>query len=225
MSEKKAYKIVVLDYHPIVGKGLEYIFNSQDNFEVVEMVSNGEELRRLLDFKEINTLFMDLKLPTTNIYRLIKDLIVTQKHIKIIAFTNYRMPTLVQNVMEFGVHAYLTKTVPVNEIIEAVRKVHDGEYFIHPAVYEDAKKVNEEEISHLNGNKLEKENFEKFAELTEREMDVVILLSRGYTNKEMAEKLFLSKYTVETHRRNLMKKLQFKTSAQLIYFAANQGLV
>ena len=223
MESKKTYNIVVTDSHPVVIQGMVSLFNETPNFNIAGVAHSGNDLRNLLEENiEIDTLFIDLKLPSTNIYRLIKDLVVVYPQVKIIAFTNYTMPKLVQDIMEFGVHAYLSKKATLPDILEAVERVHKGEHFISPSVYQkDAQSKIEDNNFALTPN----ENFEKFAELTERELDVVLLLSRGNTNKEIAEKLFLSKYTIETHRKNIMKKFKFKTVGQLIYFASQEGLV
>lgn len=222
MEQQEKHRIVITDSNPIVIEGFISLFRESADNEVVGIAHDGGDLRLLLDKIEVDTVFLDLKLPGTNIYRLIKDLVVTYADVKIIAFTNYTMPKLVQDVMEFGVHAYLSKTASLNEILDTVDRVHKEERFISNSVYQkDQKpKAAENEFSIPQS-----EDFVLFSELTEREMDIVILLSRGYTNKEMAEKLFLSKYTIETHRKNLMKKLKLKTSGQLVYFAAQQGLV
>ncbi len=223
MKAAPVYNIAIADNQPVVVQGLLSIFNTDKKCDVLGVATNSDELRSMIKNNgQINTLFLDLKLPTTNIYRLIKDLVVVHQNVKLIAFTNFTMPKLVQDVMEFGIHAYLSKTATVAEIRDAIIRVHNGEQFICSSVYHSSKtprKAASKVLGEID------DDFVRFSELTEREMDVVILLSRGYTNKEMAEKLSLSKYTIETHRKNLMKKLNLKTSGQLIYFAAQQGLV
>ena len=222
MESKNEYNIIITDSHPIIIQGMVSLVNETPNFNILGVAHDGNDLRALLEKTNADTIFIDLKLPNTNIYRLIKDIVVVHAHMKIIAFTNFTMPKLVQDIMEFGVHAYLAKTATLPEILDAVERVHNGEHFICPSVYRKDVKSN---IEDNNFALTPDEDFAKFAELTERELDVVILLSRGMTNKEMAEKLYLSKYTIETHRKNIMKKCKMKTTGQLIYFATQQGLV
>ncbi len=222
MENQEKHKIIITDNNPIVIEGFISLFKQYPENEIVGIAHDGEDLRMLLKKASVDTLFLDLNLPSTNIYRLIKDLVVEHGDVKIIAFSNYTMPKLVQDVMEFGVHAYLSKTASLNEILDTIDRVHKDERFISVSVYQKDIKPRPED----NKFSLELKNeFVHFSALTEREMDIVVLLSRGYTNKEMAEKLYLSKYTIETHRKNLMKKLKLKTSGQLIYFAVQQGLV
>ena len=214
---------MIAENHPIVIQGLIGALKEVPNFKIVGVVQNGTELLRILNKTEVDTVIFELKLPATNIYRLIKDLIVTHTNLKLIAFTNYSTPKLVQDVMEYGVHAYLSKIAPIAEIKESITRVHNGEQFISSSVYQKNNKVGKPKSESIT-EELD-QDFIRFSELTAREMDIVILVSRGYTNKDMAEKLFLSKYTIETHRKNLMKKLKLKTSGQLIFFASQQGLV
>jgi len=222
LKQQEKHKIAITDNNPIVVEGFISLFKNSTNNEVVGIAHDGDDLRSLLAKTRIDILFLDLKLPATNIYRLIKDLVVDFPHVKIIAFCNYTMPKLVQDVMEFGAHAYLSKTASLSEILNTIERVHKEERFISTSVYQKNQKPKPGE----NDFSIElADDFVRFSELTEREMDIVILLSRGYTNKEMAEKLFISKYTIETHRKNVMKKLKLKTSGQLVYFAVQQGLV
>jgi len=222
LENQEKHKIIITDNNPIVIEGFISLFKQFPENKIIGIAHDGADLRLLLRKAPVDTLFLDLNLPSTNIYRLIKDLVVEYNHVKIIAFSNYTMPKLVQDVMEFGVHAYLSKTASLNEILDTIDRVHKDERFISVSVYQKDIKPRPGD----NQFSLELKNeMVHFSALTEREMDIVVLLSRGYTNKKMAEKLHLSKYTVETHRRNLMKKLKLKTSGQLIYFAVQQGLV
>jgi DNA-binding NarL/FixJ family response regulator len=204
-------------------QGLATLFKETQNYRVSGVCNNGNALRELVnDDKSINTIFIDLKLPKTNIYRLLKDLIVLHSDIRIIVFSGYTLPKLVQDIMELGIHAYISKKSTLPQILDTVERVHNGEHFIGSSVYQ---KESKNEIEDNNFILDEVDTFVKFAELTVRELDVIILLSRGYTNKEIASKLILSKYTIETHRKNIMKKFKLKTTGQLIYYAAQRGIV
>lgn len=224
MNKKSSYKIIICDNQPIVVQGLKSIFEPDSAYQIIGCVKDGASLRNALikSPNSANTLLLDLKLPKTNTYRLVKDFVVMYPNLHIIAFTDNIMPKLIQDMMEFGIHAYLSKNASLEEIKESIERVHKGERFISASAHLDQKRISSEKQNKL----LEpKDDFTKFSSLTEREMDIIILLSRGLTNKEMASKLNLSVYTIETHRKNVMKKLQLKTGAQLIYFAAQQGII
>jgi len=219
-EKNRVYNLVIAENSPIVIQGLIGAFDNFSRLKIVGTAQSGNEIFELVDKFETNTIIMELNLSSTNIFRLIKDLVVTQPDIKLIALTNYNMPKLIQDVMEFGVHAFLSKSASIAEIKDSILRVHRGEQYICKSVYKRSGVTqNKELIGDLD------QDFIKFSELTEREMDVVILVSKGFTNREMADKLNLSKFTIETHRRNLMNKLNLKTSGQLIFFASRQGLV
>ena len=222
MATTQTHDIIIADNYPIVVSGLKSFFATFPDFMVVGVADNGGDLLEMLSTLNADTLIIDFKLPRTNIYRLIKDLVVLYPNLKIIAFTDYTSPKLVQDMMDFGVSGYIAKHAPLQEIIKVMQQAHQGEQVVSPTVF-GQERLTSDELQ--EANQTLHDNFTKFTELTEREMDIIILLSRGMTNNDMAEKLNLSKYTIETHRKNVMKKLQLKTSAQLIYFATQQGLV
>lgn len=222
MEDQENYKIIITDNNPIVVEGFISLLKQFPEKEVIGIAHDGGDLLVLLKKVEADTLFLDLNLPSTNIYRLIKDLVVEHSNLKIIAFSSYTMPKLVQDVMEFGVHAYLSKTASLNEIIDAIDRVHKDERFISISVYQKDLKSRPEDNQFSIDLKNENAHFSR---LTEREMDIVTLLSRGYSNIAIAEKLYMSKQSIETHQKNVMKKLKLKNNKQLVYFAEQQGLV
>jgi len=220
--EDPRYKILIADNQPIAIYGLQNLLDATPECRTMGVVDNGSSLLNILNNElSLNTLLIDLSLQRTNIYALVKEIITTFPKIKIIVFTNYTMPKLVQSMMEYGVHAYLSKSAKTEEIIATIKQVHEGVQLISPSVYDrfsPSGKIKDE-------LKKSKDYFTKFSELTKREIDIISLLSKGMTNKEMALELNISIHTVETHRKNLMKKLELKSSAQLVYLATLHGLV
>jgi len=223
LEDQERFKIIITDNNPIVVEGFISLFNQFPEKEIIGIAHDGRDLLTLLQKKQgADTLFLDLHLPGTNIYRLIKDLVVEHNYLKIIAFSSYTMPKLVQDVMEFGVHAYLSKSASLNEIAHAIERVQKDERFISTSVYQKDIKSRSEENQfslELEGKHLH------FSTLTEREMDIIILLGRGFSNSDIATKLYMSKQSIESHKKNVMKKLKMKTNSQLIHFAEQQGLL
>jgi len=216
------YKIIIAGHQPIVIQGLQNLFNSTPNHNVVGVAINGSSVISLLNNNlDLNTLIISLNLERTNIYSLIKEIITGFPALKIIVFTNYTMPKLVQSMMEYGVHAYLSKNASITEILDTIKRVHEGAQIISPSVYNKPAPIGRIKQELIES----KDHFTRFSELTKREIDIISLLSKGMTNREMASELNISIHTVETHRKNLMKKLNLKTSAQLVYLASLQGLV
>ncbi len=222
MENRENYKIIITDNNPIVVEGFISLLKQFPEKEIIGIAHDGGDLMTLLkNEKDADTLFLDPNLPDTNIYRLIKDLVVEHTSLKIIAFSNYTMPKLVQDVMEFGIHAYLSKTASLNEIVEAIKRVHKDERFISLSVYQKGIKSRPEE----NQFSIELTNeSQHFSRLTEREMDIVTLIGRGYASNDIATKLYISKQSIESHRKNVLKKLKIKTNEELVCYAQQQGL-
>jgi len=216
------YKILIAEHQPIVIQGLQNLFDSNPGHKIIGVANNGSSIISLLNSHlDIDTLVISLNLERTNIYALIKELITRFPNLKIIVFTNHTMPKLVQSMMEYGVHAYLSKSASTMEILETITRVHEGAQIISTSVYDKPSSV-----GRIKNELIEsKDHFTRFSELTKREIDIISLLSKGMTNKEMAVELNISIHTVETHRKNLMKKLNLRTSAQLVYLATLQGVV
>lgn len=223
MKDHGSFKIIITDNNPIVIEGFISLFDPFPEKQIIGIAHDGRDLLTLLQKNHgADTLFLDLHLPGTNIYRLIKDLVVQHNYLKIIAFSSYTMPKLVQDVMEFGVHAYLSKTASLNEIVYAIERVHKDERFISNSVYQkDLKSCPEENQFSLD---LEEKELH-FSSLTEREMDIITLLGRGFSIRDIATKLYMSKQSIESHQKNMMKKLKMKTTHQLMDFAEQQGLL
>lgn len=221
METQKTKRIIVVDNHPIVLEGLSALFRNQPQVELLSTASHGAELRTYLESLVPDVIILELKLSNTNIYRLIKDLIISYPKVKLIAFSHFTIPKLIQDVMDFGVNAYLSKSVPLQKITEAVERVARGETYICQSVYSIGSLP---KSNVANSILTPEENFEAFAELTEREHDVIILLSRGYTNQEIADKLALSLDSIDSHRKQIMEKLNLNATSQLLNFANQQGL-
>jgi len=222
LNSKAVYKVVLVDNHPIIIEGLKSLFSKTPTFQVLGSAGNENELNDLLVNVKPDLLLLALKLPRTNISRLIRNTTKLYPDIKIIVFSNYITPILIENMVKEGVSAYLSKSVSLKELKETIIRVHEGERFISSSVYESGF------VNSSNNLKIDyrlNETLKNHSKLTERELDIIVLLSRGSTNKDMASELCLSKYTIETHRKNILKKLNLKTSAQLVYYASQSGLI
>jgi Response regulator containing a CheY-like receiver domain and an HTH DNA-binding domain len=202
--------------------GIKYLFHSHESFDLVGVAYNGSELLELLSKQSADTLLLDLNMPGYSYYHLLKQVLVLYPKLKVIAFTAYNHPELVREVMDLGTHGFLNKTTGFQEIIEAVEAVHREEIYIGKQVQigGHGQSLTEEEAKYQDSDQFLKEVC-----LTRRERDVLILVARGLTNQNIADRLFLSKHTIETHRKNIMRKMNFNSSAELIQFAVLQKMV
>lgn len=213
MSTTSPFKVIIADDHQIVVNGLLTLLSKEKDMECVGYAHTGEELLQAVNQLDINTIILDLNMPSINYVALIKQLLINTRNFKIIAFTAYNSPKLIKSVLDLGIHGFLCKAVSEKEISKAIRSVHKGEIYIGKTI-----------LNPPLPNNLD-DPFLKEIELTPRERDIVVLIANGFTNKKMAEELFISQHTIETHRKNIMQKLQLDSSADLVKFAVKQGMV
>ncbi|MEL6863228.1 MAG: response regulator transcription factor [Bacteroidota bacterium] len=221
MTAEPKYEILIAEDHPIVVEGLRSFLSSDPLFHVVGHASNEQELYDLIETHHPNIVITEVKLPRSNIYRMIQKIQHIDNELNIIVLSNFTIANMVQDLMKSGVSAYLSKIASLEEIKQTIIKVAQKEKLISATVFQPDIKNNGD----FNINNHFDRDSKQDMELTQRELEIILYLSRGFTNHEIAEQLHISKYTVETHRKNLMKKLNLKTSAQLIYHAVQNGLI
>jgi len=216
-------EILIADDHPIVSFGLRELLSDESHIDVIGIVANGQELMDFLSKKETDVLFLDLNMPGFSYINLLKQLLVYYPGMKVLVFSAYHQPELVREVITMGVHAYLHKTSDKKEILEALKALKKGETFLGKSIRIGGHSKNEDKDSkeiYTNGDEFIKE-----ISLSPRERDVITLVAQGLTSQAIADRLFLSKHTVETHRKKILRKLSFKSTADLIQFAILQGMI
>lgn len=132
----------------------------------------------------------------------------------VLILTTYDHPQFIRNLLAIGVNGYLIKNAPKSELIEAIRSVVSGDNWFSPQVMDQVKETLEEISGHPENIRL----------LSKRELEVLGLIGKGMSSPEIAEKLFLSTHTVDTHRKNLLAKLGLSNSAALVKYANDRGL-
>jgi Response regulator containing a CheY-like receiver domain and an HTH DNA-binding domain len=229
--QPKEYYIVAADDHPMILQGLKTVIqNLPSAFRWIGEAHDGKSLRFLIKNQLINTLILDLNLPETNIYRLIKDIIIGYPNVKIIAYSMYDSTKLINDIIDLGAHAFISKSSDIKTLEQIIEKIHAIPSLptIKDKAYKDFNPLVVVTVPSLTTtNNLDGQYLDGFLQkisLTTREIDVLTLITRGHTNQKISEILFLSKYTIETHRKNIKKKLKIKTSAELIRFAARYGI-
>lgn len=207
------YQVGVLDDHKIVIEGVYRTFENTEH-NLVLSANSGTELLQALEKSEIEVLLLDLNIGE-DIFKLIRSIKQLYSKIKIIAFTSYNIPTLVSKVKESKVSGYLLKTTSTEEMMLAIEKVMNGEEYVGSDVKIKRMK---------NSNSIMDDTFTKKNLLSTREIEVLTLIADGVSNRKAAEILFLSENTVETHRKNIKKKLKAETTADLIKYAIIFGI-
>ena len=207
-------KIAITDDHPIVIEGIRMMLKSNKEILVGQSFKNITETFDGLS-QDIKILLLDINLPDGNGITACKELLFNFPNLQIIALTNYEDATFIKQIIKNGAMGYLLKNTGKNELIEAIKTVLNGERYLQQNIREI-----------LLNESLGKATTSSFfiPKLTNREKEILALIIKEYTSDEIAEKIFLSIKTVESHRSNLMQKLGVKNSAGLVRVAFEKGL-
>ncbi len=210
-------KIIICDDHRILVQGLMSLLKNSEDVEVIATANNGQELLQIIKTQIPNVVLLDLDMPVMDGLEALKRLRLETPNIRVIILTIHYEKAIIQKMLDYGAMGYLLKTVSRNEILEAIRKVHSGKIYV---------------CDNATSSLLEKEKIEnktlEIEEITEaltpRETEILKLISGGYSNTEIGNMLYISPRTVDTHRTNIMKKLNVKNIAGLIKYALKAGL-
>ena len=211
-------KILLCDDHAVVRMGLKMLLNNNKDIEVIGEASEGDEAIGLAQELKPNVVIMDLSMPhgkdgltaTTELKKLMPE-------VAILILTMHDDEEYLFRAIQVGASGCILKSAPQEELLRAIRSVSNGNAYLHPSA---TKRLMEEYIGSVKQG-----NSDTFNLLSDREKEVLTLIAKGFSNKEIAEKLFISVKTVETHKSNLMEKLQMKTRPELVAFALKKGLL
>ncbi len=204
-------KTMIVDDHQLFRNGIVSLLSKNEAIEVVGEASNAEQLLELLETTKIHVVLMDISMPGMNGLEAIAAAREKFPEVRFIVLTMHAEGQYVVKAVRSGAFGYMIKNSDESELIHAIREVANG------------KKYFNSEISQLMiGNMAMEESHKK---LSDREQEILTLVSEGKTTKEIAEEIFVSARTVETHRVNMMKKLNVQNSAELIKKAAHLGLI
>lgn len=207
-------KIAIADDHQLILNGLKAILNESTEIDIAFTVTDGQQLLQQLEIEVPKLLLLDIELPDSNGIDLCKTVKIKYPGIKIIALTNHEETVYVRKMMKSGADGYLLKGTDQATLIEAITTVAKGEQFIDDSI---KKNILQETISGKKADSMLK--------LTKRENEILSLIANEYSNQEIADKLFLSIRTVESHRLSLSQKLNVKNTVGLVKEAFLRGLV
>lgn len=206
-------KILVVDDHPLIAQGIKMLIESNDDFKVIDILYSLEELWTLLK-KSIDVLVLDLNIKGKNAITFIEDIKVLHPNLKILIYSSYNKPSLIRKAFEQGVHGYVLKDADENELLGAIYTVLKGEQYVGNRVAFREKRI-------LKENDELEDDFAKLQQLTKREKEVMDLIVDGLDNQAIVDKLFISKHTVQSHRKRIFKKLGIHSAMELIKFIHN----
>lgn len=210
-------RIILADDHTIVRNALKMLLNHQPDIEVVGTASNSQETYDMVAKLQPDIVLLDISMPPGESGVVTAGKIHTDfPEVKIIMLTMHADKEYLLYTVQIGVSGYLLKNVPEEELIEAVHTVYEGSDYI-----------SKEMVPYLVDGFVNRHEEGKggYLSLRERELEVLSLIARGYGNKEIGEKLFISVKTVESYRSKIMNKLGLKTRADLVEYALRKKLL
>ncbi|HLH04374.1 MAG TPA: response regulator transcription factor [Bryobacteraceae bacterium] len=205
-------RILLADDHTIVRQGLKLILASQSDLSVVGEAANGREVVELAQKLKPDVVLLDVAMPELNGIEATKQMMQANPRLRILVLSMHKEAVYVREILKAGARGYLLKDVIDTELLNAVRSVARGDGYISPAVSGAL-------LSDYRQNVTDPVDL-----LTNREREVLQLIAEGKTNKEVAAKLNLSVYTVDSHRGKIMEKLNLHSTGELVRFAIKHGL-
>ncbi len=210
--------VLIVDDHQIIVDGIKSLLKDQEGIKVVGDSSNGKEAIDFLHLIHADVVLMDIDMPVMNGIEATRQIKSSFDGTRVIILTMHNEGGLIKTVIAAGADGYLLKNSDQHELIGAIRRVAEGQSWFSAEVTRSL-------INQPTTNMKSFSQDSRTANLTSREIEVLKLIAQGHTNKEIGEKLFISHRTVDTHRTNLMKKLEVSNIAGLIRFAIKQGFV
>lgn len=215
MSSNQGIRVLIADDHHVVRGGLRALLETEDDISVVGEASDGVEA--VLKTRSLNpdVILLDLVMPRKSGIEAIQDIKHENPEARILVLTSFSDDDKVFAAIKAGALGYLLKDSSTQELIQAIRDVYNGESSLHPAI---ARKL----IRELNRPA---SNLPQTDEpLTEREVEVLVYVARGYSNQEIADALIISERTVRTHVSNILSKLHLANRTQAALYALKEGL-
>jgi DNA-binding NarL/FixJ family response regulator len=210
-------KIVIADDHHILLDGLKALLQKQKDVEVVGLYDNGISLYDDLPHKTPNVAIVDINMPGMNGAELTQKIKEFHPGIYVIALSMYDDAVHIMEMIEAGVSGYLLKNVNDKELITAVRMVNEGKMYFSNEV--------SEKITSMVVSQQRKLDQPEEPKLTDRELEILKLIANEMSNAEIADTLFISERTVETHRKNMLRKTNNKTIVGLLKYAMERKLL
>ncbi|OCA73777.1 response regulator transcription factor [Chryseobacterium arthrosphaerae] len=205
-------KVAITDDHPLLLEGLKNILGNSDTIDVVDCFKNVSEMNAGLKKQAVDILLLDINLADINSIELIKPLKKKYGNLQIIMLSVHNELPVINSTLAEGALGYIQKNASVSEILEGVNTVYEGKQFLCSQTRAVLEKKSPDGLNQV-------------PKLTRREKEILAEAAKGLTTNQMAEKLFISPHTVESHRKNLIEKFQTSNLSSAIKLAIEYGLI
>lgn len=211
-------KVLVADDHAIVREGVRMILAREPDIEVVGEASDGAQALDLVARFAPHVVIMDISMPGMGGIEATQQLKARHPAVQVLALTMHEDESYVFQLLRAGAAGYVLKRAAAQDLVQAVRAAAKGEAFLYPSV---ARKVVEDYLKRVEAG----EERERYDGLTAREKEILTLIASGLSNQQIAEKLYISIKTVQTHRAHILEKLGLHDRTELVRYAIRKGLI
>ncbi len=218
MSENEKIRVVLADDHAVLRAGLKALIEDEPDIEVVGEASNGAEAIEVVQHERPDVVVMDIAMPVMNGLEATERIGELGLNTKVLVLTMHAEEQYLFQVLQAGGSGYVLKQSADSELMDAIRSVHRGEAFLYPSGVRLLLQA------YLKGDKPVGGKAEH-SRLSDREEQVLALTAEGYSNQEIADRLFLSSKTVDTYRQRIMEKLDLHHRSELVRYALDRGLL
>jgi DNA-binding NarL/FixJ family response regulator len=209
-------KVLIADDHHVVRRGLVFFLKTQKDIQVIGEAKNGQEAVEMTKTLQPDLVLMDLDMPIMDGIEATRQIKSVMPNMKIMILTSFSDQDHVIPAIEAGAAGYQLKDIEPDELVRSIKKLLSGENQLHP-------KATTHLLSHLTNKSRESKS--PAEELTKRELEVLVEIAKGKSNKEIASTLFITEKTVKTHVSNVLAKLNLQDRTQAALFAVKHGLI
>lgn len=210
--------LVIADDHLLFLKGMEEIFSKNDKFEVLSVISDGNQVVNSVADLQPDLLILDLNFKTTDGFSILKEVKKLRNSPKVVFVTMYNELSVVAKAKSMGANGFFLKETEPDELVDALCSLKHSDFKV-------STNLQHVELSLESSIQIQPDSFESEIILTSRETDIVRLITRGKTAREIASELNISPHTVDTHRKNVQKKLGVNKISELVSYAISKKIV
>ena len=222
-AAEQAVRVLIVDDQQLMRDGIASLLKLQDGLEIVGMAANGQEAVELATSQQPDVILMDVRMPILDGVAATEQIHRQMPACKILMLTTFNDETYVLEALQVGASGYLLKDLPARDLAQAIQAVHRGIYQLDPTVADQLKAL----LSRAQTAREQPGDLKATdeADLTERELEVLRLIARGATNREIAEALVISEGTVKNHISNILGRLNLRDRTQAAIYARDHGLL